>query len=88
MAKRSTCGRDDAAEAQQQRHAHGLGGLDLAARHGPEGAAEDLGLIGAGDHADRQRAGREGREADKALVAEEVADARRRPTSRRSRTGR
>src|SRR5258708_31362037 len=68
--------RDDAAEHEEGPHADGLGGFDLAARYGEKGAAKDLGLVGAGDDADGERAGEEGVDADEALRAERPADRR------------
>src|SRR5260370_20493224 len=68
--------RDDAAEHEEGPHADGLRGFDLAARYGEKGAAKDLGLVGAGDDADRERAGEEGVDAEEALRAQRPADRR------------
>ncbi len=64
----------DAARGGQARHADRARGLELAARDGQHRGAIDLGLVGAGDHADRQRADRERRHADEAVGAEPLAD--------------
>ena len=53
-------------------HADADGGLELAPRDGEIGGAEHLRLIGARDDADGERAGREGRHADEALVTERI----------------
>src|SRR5208283_2989490 len=52
-------------------HADADRGLELAARNGEIAGAEHLRLIGAGDDADGERAGGEGRHPDEALVTEE-----------------
>jgi hypothetical protein len=60
---------DDAAEQEERPHANRSRRLELAARDREIGAAEDLGLVGAGDDADGERAGQEGVDADESLRA-------------------
>ena len=68
--------RDDAAEHQQPVHADADRRLELAPGDREIGGAEHFRLIGAGDDADRERAGEERRHADEALVADEVRQRR------------
>ena len=74
--------RDDAAEHQPAVHADADRSLELAFGDGEIGGAEHFRLIGAGDDADRERAGQEGRHADEAVIADD--ERRRRQQGRRA----
>ena len=71
-AKRRTCGSDDAPRHERSIHADADRGLELASRDREIGGAVHLRLIGAGDDADSERAGREGWHADEALMPEQA----------------